>query len=441
MLEDHLNRKIVYYWLVGIIILASLLRIGSALYMGDHVQALPGIFDEISYDRLAQNLLAGHGFSFDQDWWPAARAGQPTAFWSFLYTLFLAGVYLVFGHHPLVARLFQVVAAGILMPWFTFRLGRRMGNALVGLIAAAISSVYIYFFYYAAALMTETFFFLAVLFTLNLSIDIAKKPGWKTSLWLGLALGCGALLRQVLLLFVPFLVAWIIWSQRGKLKYRYFLAIFGVLAAMILPFTIRNYLAFKQFVLINNNAGFTFFWSNHPIQGTNFKSILPADDPSYQALIPVELRSMNEAGLDKALMRRGIQFVLDDPVRYILLSISRLKDFFLFWPQPQSGLLSNLSRVGSFGIFLPFMIYGLVLALWPGRLEKLFNREVDRNAYLLVYLFMLVYSAIHLLSWAYVRYRLPVDTLLVIFAALAFYDLFARFMQWKAKTTKPLRPD
>jgi len=72
-------------------------------------------------------------------------------------------------------------------------------------------------------------------------------------------------------------------------------------------------------------------------------------------------------------MKLGIQFVLDDPVRYVLLSTSRLKDFFLFWPQSQSGLLSNLSRVGSFGIFLPFMVYGLVLALWPGRLEKLFN--------------------------------------------------------------------
>ncbi len=87
------------------------------------------------------------------------------------------------------------------------------------------------------------------------------------------------------------------------------------------------------------------------------------------------------------------------------------------------------------------MIYGLVLALWPGRLEKLFNGAVDRNAYLLVYLFMLVYSAIHLLSWAYVRYRLPVDTILIIFAALAFYDLFYRIFQRRKITAKKLSSD
>ncbi len=335
MHEDRLTGKVVTRWLIGIIFLACLLRIGAAVYMGDQVQVLPGIYDQISYDRLAQNLLAGHGFSFDQDWWPATRAGEPTAHWSYLMTLYLYVVYLLFGHHPLIARLIQALAAGILMPWLTFRLGRRMGNTLVGLIAAAISAVYIYFFYYSAALMTETFFFLAVLFTLNLSIDFAQKPGWKTGLWLGLALGCGVLLRQTLLLLVPFLLGWIIWVRRGRLRYRYFLAVLGVLAAMILPFTVRNYLAFKQFVLLNTNSGYVFFWSNHPIQGTNFKSILPADDPSYQQLIPVELRSLNEAALDKALMRRGIQFVLDDPVRFILLSISRIKDYFLFWPRPE----------------------------------------------------------------------------------------------------------
>jgi 4-amino-4-deoxy-L-arabinose transferase-like glycosyltransferase len=431
--EETLTGKNVTRWLMVIIIVGLLLRIGSAIYMGNQVQALPGIYDQISYDQLAQRLLAGHGFSFGQDWWPLTRAGEPTAHWSYLMTLYLYVVYLIFGHHPLVARLIQAVAAGILMPWLTFRLGKRMGNTLVGLIAAAISAVYIYFFYYAAALMTETFFFLAVLFTLNLSIDFAQKPGWKTGVWLGLALGCGVLLRQEFLIFVPFIVGWIIWSRRGRMRYRYFLAIFGIVIVMILPFTIRNYVAFKQFVLLNTNSGYVFFWSNHPIQGTNFKSLLPENDPTYQQLIPVELRSLNEAALDSALMKLGIQFVLDDPVRFILLSISRLKDFFLFWPQPQSGLLSNLSRVGSFGIFLPFMVYGLVLALWPGRLEKIFNGAVDRGVYLLVYLFMLVFSAIHLLSWAYVRYRLPVDTTLIIFAALAFFDILYRFMRRREK--------
>lgn len=416
------------YWLLVIIVIAIILRVSAAMYMGDQVQDLPGVYDQISYDRLAQNLLAGNGFSFDVDWWPATRAGEPTAHWSYFMSLFLYGVYRIFGHHPLVARLIQALLAGVWMPWLTYRLGKRLANPAVGLIAAAISAIYIYFFYYAGALMTETFFFLAVLGMLNLSIDLVESPGWKPAILLGLALGCGMLLRQLLLLFTPFLLAWLLWAGRGRFKLRYLLAVLGLPLVMILPFTLRNSLAFHQFVLLNNNAGYAFFWANHPIYGTNFISILPPDYPSYRELIPPELLALDEAAMDKALMKLGIQFVLDDPLRYVLLSISRLKDYFLFWPKPDSGVISNISRVGSFGLFLPFMLYGLVLALLPGRLEKLLGgAPVNRRAYLLVYLFMLVYSGIHLLSWAYVRYRLPLDAVLVVFAALAFYHLWKHF--------------
>jgi hypothetical protein len=340
------------------------------------------------------------------------------------------------GHHPLVARLLQALRPGSCCPGCCSSWGAH-GNARLGLIAAGISAVYIYFFYYAAALMTETFFMIALLISILLTIDFAQQPSWKRGAGLGLALGVGDLLRQTLLLVVPFMLAWIIWQRRGKIighiggqyGWRYFLAVFGILAALIAPFTVRNYLVFDQFVLLNTNSGFVFFWANHPIHGTNFKSILPAEDPSYQELIPAELRALDEAELDKALMAQGIQFVLDEPLRYILLSISRVRDYFLFWPRAESGLLSNISRVGSFGLFLPFMLYGVILALRPGKLEGHFGREVDRGVYLLVYVVLLVYTGIHLLTWAYVRYRLPIDPLLILFAALGLDDLYARFVR------------
>jgi hypothetical protein len=452
--EGQLTQKQVTLWLAAIILLAVLLRVGAALYMGDQVQVLPGIHDQVTYDTLAQNVAAGRGFSFETDWWPATRAGEPTAHWSFLYTGFLAAVYGLVGHHPLAARLLQAFAAGILLPWLLFKLGKRMGSARLGLIAAGISAVYIYFFYYAAALMTETFFMIALLISILLTIDFAQQPSWKSGAWLGLALGVGILLRQTMLLLAPFLVGWIIWYRRGKIGghiggqmggqivgqygWRYFLAVFGIMAALIAPFTIRNYLAFNQFVLLNTNSGFVFFWANHPIHGRNFKSILPPEDPSYQELIPAELQGLNEAALDKALMARGIQFVLDDPLRYIMLSISRVRDYFLFWPRAESGLLSNISRVGSFGLFLPFMLYGVILALRPGKLESHFSGVIDRGVHALVGIVLLVYTGVHLLTWAYVRYRLPIDPLLITFAALGLDDLSARFVRWREQADNNL---
>src|SRR5207244_2379820 len=121
--------------------------------------------------------------------------------------------------------------------------------------------------------------------------------------------------------------------------------------------TIRNYQAFGRFVLLNTNAGYAFFWGNHPIHGMNFISILP--EKTYHDLIPPELGSLSEAELESALMQRGIGFVKDDPIRYAVLSLSRTKDYFEFWPSPDSGVLSNVSRVLSFGLYLPFMVYGV----------------------------------------------------------------------------------
>jgi hypothetical protein len=41
----------------------------------------------------------------------------------------------------------------------------------------------------------------------------------------------------------------------------------------------------------------------------------------------------------------------------------------------------------------------------------------------LLWLFAVVYAVVHLASWANVRYRLPVDAVLLIFASLALADL------------------
>jgi hypothetical protein len=46
---------------------------------------------------------------------------------------------------------------------------------------------------------------------------------------------------------------------------------------------------------------------------------------------------------------------------------------------------------------------------------------------LLLILLILSYSGVHILSWAHVRYRLPVDALLILFAAYAIASLVDRF--------------
>jgi hypothetical protein len=41
----------------------------------------------------------------------------------------------------------------------------------------------------------------------------------------------------------------------------------------------------------------------------------------------------------------------------------------------------------------------------------------------LLYLVLFVYTAIHILTWTQIRYRMPIDAILVVFAALAIGEL------------------
>lgn len=421
---------------MAIILAAIAARLACALYMGDRVEALPGVADQISYHTLSVRVLRGHGFSFDQGWWPATPAGQPTAHWSYLYVLFLTGVYSVFGIHPLAARVVQAVAVGLLQPLLTWRIAARLFGVRVRLVAAALAAVYCYFVYYGAALMTESLYIVAMLWVVDIATflpcasvcdkGLTRLRMW---LWLGLALGCASLLRQVTLLLAPAIILWVTYrvaSERKKFAAtresrtasvlpRAVIAVLA-LAVCIVPWTIRNYAAFGQFVLLNTNAGFAFYWGNHPIHGSSFKPLLPTSGPSYGSLIPEELRRLNEAAMDRALLARGLGFVREDPVRYGMLSLGRVVEYFKFWPTAASGAVSNSMRFLSFGVCLPFILSGMLLgALRPAAAD---GRSTRPEVAFLVGL-VASYSAFYLMTWTLVRYRLPADALLMPFAALS----------------------
>lgn len=399
-----------------ILVVAILIRIPIALYLGDQVTVLPGIHDQLSYDALARSLLDGRGYSFTKNWYPFTPADTPTAHWSFIYPLYLAGIYAVTGYHPLVARLVQGVVGGALICFLVYLIGRRVVNEDTGLVGAGLAAVYGYFIYYNVALMTETFFMILVLLTLYLSMELKEKPTLAGWVLLGLALGMASLLRQTILLFVPFLILWLFWElKKDGILWWYFTIPIIIIILLITPWTLRNYSVYHQFLLLNSNAGYALFASNNPNLGTNWSNdevVVP---------VPKELAGQNEAELDRALTRRGIEFILSDPNRYLLLSLDKTLEYFWFWPSATSSRISNLNRVLSFGLYLPFMLLGLCLSLsrW-------------RN-FVILYLFASIHTLIHLLSWPAPRYRLTVDAVFMVFAALALIELAKQLKSWRRR--------
>jgi Dolichyl-phosphate-mannose-protein mannosyltransferase len=422
---------------LGVIVVAILLRVAASLALGDRAIPISGAADQYTYDTLAQRVVAGYGFSFPTNWYPFTQANEPTAHWSFLYTLYLAGVYALFGHHPLAARLIQALLSGINI-WLAYRLGRRVFGGLTGLAAAALTAVYAYLIFFNASLMTQTFYITAVMASLDLSLSLAVKPTRQAWILLGLAIGAGVLLRQTLLLFAPILFIWLWWCNRHESEHavperkvagvlpspahaangrnagivRWMISgpllSVAIIGVFVLPWTVRNYLVYHDFLLLNSNGGFWFYSSNYPKQGTNFNQ-------NYVAPIPKNLRGLSEPALDRALYEQGFGFIRSDPVRFLLLSLNRTKDYFQVLPSAHSSLISNLSRVFSFTLYLPFMLYGLLLSRRQWRLCLPF------------YLYIAFDAVFCLISWSAPRYRLPSDAILMPFAGFAVVTLAARF--------------
>lgn len=414
-------------WLLLILIASVVLRVAVALYYGDWV---PLHQDDNSYSQLAWRLATGHGYTFDRSWYPFTPAETPTAHWSFLYTAFVAAVYTVVGFHPLAVRLAGAVLGGVLMPLMAHRLARRLfpRQEAVPLLAAACTAVYAFFILFAARIMTETLFIVVLMWmleraiTLVESVHAGKKIGRSTVLGLGAALGLAALFRQSILPWGAVLFLWLLWVGREAGVLRRIAWALGqaalVVVLFILPFTLRNYRVYGDFLLLNSNAGYAMYAAQHPLHGTEFDEHRAM--PLPEALLPIE--SMTEPEWDRALMERGIGFVAAEPGRYLLLSLSRVPDFFEFWPTDTS-LLHNVGRLVSFTFFLPFMVGGLWLALRRAGVARAPLRFA-RTPLALVTLFMLFYSLLHIFTWAMPRYRLPVDAVAMPFAALALQALY-----------------
>jgi len=406
------SKTILFLILIG----AVLVRLTAALYLGDQVTVLPGIQDQVSYDALARSLLAGRSYSFTANWYPFTPAYTPTAHWSFIYPAYLAAVYAVIGYHPLAARLFQAAVGGMLICLLIYLIGRRVRDEVTGLVGAGLAAVYGYFIYYSVALMTETFFIVAVLLSLHLSLEIKEQPTLRRWIGLGVILGLATLLRQTILIFVPFLLLWLFWElKKTNVRWWYFAVPVIVMILLIAPWTIRNYAVFHQFLPLNSNAGYALYASNHPHLGTRWSN------ENIVVPVPEELSGQNEAQLDHALTQMGIQFILADPERYLRLTLDKTLEYFKFWPSSESGRLSNLVRVLSFGLYLPFMLLGIYLSFF------------DWRSFVPLYLFILIHTGIHLLSWPAPRYRLSVDAVSMVFAALALLELARQLKTWRHK--------
>ena len=377
---------------------ALLIRMVAAFYLGNEVSGLSGAHDEISYSMLGHRFADGFGLTFPDNWYPWIKANSPQSYFSASMSLLLAGIYAVFGYNPLIARVIMgILSVGVL--WIIYLLSSRLFGERIGLVSAVIGSQYSYLIFYGVTLVTETPFILAVLSAIYLSLQVIERPKPSNWILLGMALTAAILLRMAVVFYVPALLAWILW--RRKEWSTWILAPIAIMASAVFPFSWRNYQLWNEFALLETQFGHVFWNGNHPGHNGDFH-------PYEVFPIPDEVLALNnDVLITRALLARGIETVIGDPGHFVLLTVTRLREFFKFWPTPDTSLLGNTLRVCSFGLMWPFALVGLYLCRrrW---------REVAP-----ILLFIVIHTSVYALMWTMIRYRIPLDAVLIPFAAVA----------------------
>jgi len=363
------------------------------------------------------------------------------------YPYFLSGLYFLLNvnsAHPaggyLAARLAQMLL-GLFNCFIGYLLARRLFNRSVGLIFAALMSVYWIFIYFEGQLNEPVLLVFLILLAVYVLVLWTERFNFAYGILAGILLGLAGLVRPNALLFVPLAAVWMLWngsgnSGRARIIFSVLVFLAGA-AAAIAPVTVRNYLVAKQPVLISSNAGVNLYIGNNPKADGFFVTGLEELESfnncyDYPQIVRDLQRksgtSLNYSQVSRYFTGKALRFIKENPLKFLTLLFRKT---LLFWgpaeissnkvihyEKQNSALLRYLP---GFSAVFSLSIVGIILLFFGGS-------DIDKSAkatrpLVLILAFIGVYFASHLPFFITARYRVPVIPFLLMFGAWGLYRL------------------
>jgi 4-amino-4-deoxy-L-arabinose transferase-like glycosyltransferase len=354
---------------------------------------LRGLGDATFYHELAQRLGDGHGFV-------EPTFGTATALHPPLFPLVLAlpawlGIDSYEAQRVVVCLIgtATIVAVGLL--------GRHVAGARVGLIAALLAALSPVLVSADSAVMSETLLGLLVALCALAAYRLRARPGVGRAALLGALIGLAALTRGEALLLVPLLLPW-------RRPFKLAAVVVAACAVVLAPWTIRNFSAFDEPVLLSTNEGGL-------IAGANCRSTYYGRDiGSWDLRCVPHVQGEDESEQAVRGRRAGLDYAGDHAGRVPLVVLARLgRTFEALHPIRQAehaeGRALGLEVAGAvvWWLLLPLGAYGAVL---------LRRRGVGLMPLLAPFA---IAVAATVLGYGVPRFRHPADVALLVLAAVA----------------------
>jgi hypothetical protein len=258
------------------------------------------------YFDAARSIASGEGFT---------DKGVPTAFWPVGWPGFLGAALALFGPHVWVGQCLNLVlSTGVVV--LTAAAGRLLfPTTRTWRLAILLLAVFPNQIAYVPLLSVEIFFE----FLLLLGFLLLAAGSLRSLLAAGSVFGVAALTKAQAVL-VPAVLAMPLLAIGIGRWLRTMLLTGLVMAAVILPWTLRNYVVLHAFVPVSTNGGYTLLTGNNP----SARGRYTADDALVASL---SKDPIDQVAMDRVARDRALAWIAGNPagfVRLIPLKIWRL---------------------------------------------------------------------------------------------------------------------
>ena len=278
---------------------------------------------------------------------------------------------------------------------------------LTAWIAGLAAAIYPFFVFYSTLILSETLF----LFLVSLFFLLLLRSGDRAFAVAGLVAGLAHLTRPTLSLFLPVAFVWA--RVRSGVAWKHLLLAAFLFLLVILPWGIRNIGALGGFHLGTANSGHVLWEGNNPYNRTGG---VAGGDLRYLEEMPENLGELEK---DEWQRKRAIEFIRSDPAWFARLAMKKFARFWNVWPNAP-GFDSGMYRWVAFASFAPVFLLSLA--------SIIVLREKWRDT-IIIWLFVCHYTALHMVTIGSLRYRLPLEPLLVALAAASLAILVGRLHQ------------
>jgi len=369
--------------------------------------------DAVFYLKLAENILAGNGMANDSG---------ATAFVSPGFPLFLAGCQAVFGADTVWTSLFQCFLSAAICV-FTANSTAIMFGRRAGIIAGIIAAGYYELILWTSGqILTEplyTFILSAALLALIIAVT---KSGWIRFASAGALFGLAALVRPTALpvaLGIGFLIFAVSILKHGN-EWRHALVFITFCLLVMMPWGIRNYLVIGNFTLLSTEGGHVFWLGNNP-EYDKF------EHPDFQKFggyttmfsppdkLKAELDGKSEVERNRIFSSAARQHIFNHPTAFLIRATHKNWNM---W-QPAFSISSRRNLLLSWTLYPALLFLSLAGIALAWRRSETGNRitEIIKPVGLLS-IFLLIHIAMHTVITGEIRFRVPLWTALIPFAAL-----------------------